>query len=917
MSSLRASVAIAGVIATVITSFGCEDERQVQPPAPPSSNAAPVVTIVAPIDGARLTDPANVRLAGIANDPEDGPLPPMWMRWMSDVDGELGTGAELFVALSEGRHRITLLAMDTAGFNGAAQVDVIVSTSANMPPTAIIESPRDGAAFMEGSSITLSGRGVDVEDGELDAGALFWSSSLAGSLGLGNTLLFAAPAIGEHVILLTAIDSAGVQGLASVRVIVAPIGANLPPTVVIDQPATGTAFLTGEAIELGGTATDPEDGALTGGQLEWRSSVHGSLGSGETLTRGDLALGLHTITLTATDTQGAAANDSVVITVNRPGNTAPVVTISAPTPGSTFFSNQAVTFAGAATDAEDGALGGAQLQWRSNLGGVLGSGTQLVAMGLAVGSHTVTLVATDSGGSVGTAQVGLTVLAANTAPSVSITAPANGARFTAGDMIQFAGAANDAEDGALSGMALVWQSSVDGTMGSGSPLSFSSLTDGQHTITLTAVDSGGLPASASINVLIDAAQVNLPPVAQLTGPPTGGTNAVLTFDGSGSRDNDGTITSYRFDFGDGSTPISGPAAMASHTYTADGTFTVTLTVTDDDGASGEASHEIDVFIPVPVPEVVVDVPDSLGTNCDIAIDGADRPHVIYRNDTHRQLWYAAWDGAAWSTSLVDGPGFDIGGLPAGNFALAVDAAGTPHVVYAVDSQIRYATPNGSGWIREAVSSNFTLTGDRPLAVALDPANGGRPTVAWSHYNGSTVAPVVAYRAGAAAWTEQQQSTTSTRDYFLGGLAFDGAGTAWLSWDERNPGIIKWSAAGGFFDPSVARPNVTVGEYVPLVLDSAQQPIMVTAASTYHLVGGAWIDTSHHYGGGANHDAAINASGDFVVGLRHGSGLELAHPTPYWVYDYQGPMASTDFGVAVDSAGRARACFFRSGNLIVY
>lgn len=54
----------------------------------------------------------------------------------------------------------------------------------------------------------------------------------------------------------------------------------------------------------------------------------------------------------------------------------------------------------------------------------------------------------------------------------------------------------------------------------------------------------------------------------------------IGFDGTGLYDPDGSIVSYQWDFGDGST---GTGENASHTYIADGTYTATLTVTDNDG----------------------------------------------------------------------------------------------------------------------------------------------------------------------------------------------------------------------------------------------------------------------------------------------------------------------------------------------
>ena len=85
---------------------------------------------------------------------------------------------------------------------------------------------------------------------------------------------------------------------------------------------------------------------------------------------------------------------------------------------------------------------------------------------------------------------------------------------------------------------------------------------------------------------------NQPPLANGTistnQPQVGQT---VTFDASASSDPDGTIAGYLWSFGDGATSTQ---AVATHAYSAAGTYTVSLQVTDDDGDTGQVSAQLTV-----------------------------------------------------------------------------------------------------------------------------------------------------------------------------------------------------------------------------------------------------------------------------------------------------------------------------------
>jgi len=123
----------------------------------------------------------------------------------------------------------------------------------------------------------------------------------------------------------------------------------------------------------------------------------------------------------------------------------------------------------------------------------------------------------------------------------------------------------------------------DGTNATGVTTSNSYTEDGVYTVTLTVTDDDGDIGSANSTITVS----NRPPVASFTESATMVlTGETIQFDASSSYDPDGTISSYLWSFGDGST---GTGKIVDHWYADDGTYTVTLTVVDNDGAKTSTS----------------------------------------------------------------------------------------------------------------------------------------------------------------------------------------------------------------------------------------------------------------------------------------------------------------------------------------
>jgi parallel beta-helix repeat protein len=84
-----------------------------------------------------------------------------------------------------------------------------------------------------------------------------------------------------------------------------------------------------------------------------------------------------------------------------------------------------------------------------------------------------------------------------------------------------------------------------------------------------------------------------PPTAKLAVSPASGTAPLaVTADASGSTAGSSPISTYSFDFGDGTTGGPQSGATASHTYQSAGTYKVTVTVTDGNNMTSTASQTV-------------------------------------------------------------------------------------------------------------------------------------------------------------------------------------------------------------------------------------------------------------------------------------------------------------------------------------
>jgi PKD repeat protein len=234
--------------------------------------------------------------------------------------------------------------------------------------------------------------------------------------------------------------------------------------------------------------------------------------------------------------------------------------------------NLIVAFDGTGSTDSDGTI--ASYAW--NFGdGSTGTGAKPSHTYATGNTYNVTLTVTDNSGATGTITQPITVSAANILPTASFTATS--VNFTA----TFTASGSKDTDGTI--VSYAWNFG-DNTTGSGVNPSHTYAAGNTYLVTLTVTDNRGGTGTMQQSVTVS----NAPPSAAFTSSAAGLT---ASFNGGGSADSDGTIASYAWNFGDGST---GTGATPTHTYATGNTYSVTLTVTDNQGATGTVTNPITV-----------------------------------------------------------------------------------------------------------------------------------------------------------------------------------------------------------------------------------------------------------------------------------------------------------------------------------
>jgi PKD repeat protein len=572
-----------------------------------AANNTPVATIDS-ITPNPANQGQNVQFKGHGSD-ADGTI--QAYRWTSSLDGII-SDANWFTTntLSLGTHTITFEVRDNGGlWSEPMTTTVTINEIPNVPPTASITSITPNPATL-GQTVSFVGSGTDT-DGTI--AAYKWQSSIDGNL--SNEISFTKNnlSIGTHTITLTVQDNKGAWSTAVTRSVVIQQITNNPPTAAITS-ITPNPVTQGQSVAFAGTGTD-SDGTISA--YRWTSSINGVISTSASFNTSLLSAGTHTISFKVQDDDGAwsatvtrslTVNSSMVYFVSDNGSsgTTSTGTWIASGAANPYGTNSIYAYSGSTYtwSFKPTVSGNYQVYlWWTELS------TRNTAVPYAIqrngGTTTVTVNQTTNGGkwnSAGTfaftanqtytakvtsssstynacADAVAWVLAtSSTTPTAQITS-VSPSSATMGQSVEFCGAGFDG-DGTIS--AYEWKSNINGTIGSSSNFTTSSLSAGIHTISLRVQDNSGNWSPTITQQLVVSTSGNNPPTASITSisPNPESAGQTVSFSGMGT-DNDGTIAAYNWQSSiDGA--LSTQSSFTKNNLSA-GTHTISFKVQDNTG----------------------------------------------------------------------------------------------------------------------------------------------------------------------------------------------------------------------------------------------------------------------------------------------------------------------------------------------
>ena len=276
-----------------------------------------------------------------------------------------------------------------------------------------------------------------------------------------------------------------------------PPPANVAPLVSLTAPTAGQAFATGSSVAFTATASD-SDGSVN--RVEFL--VDGAEVAQDTTSPYSASwaavAGSHTVQARAFDNLGASRTTTAA-SISVSANVLPAVSLTEPDGGEHYVTGSSVAFTATASDS-DGSVN--RVEFVVDGAEVAQDTTSPYSVNwiATAGSHTVQARAFDNLGAMKTTAAVSVGVAANSAPSVALTAPSNGQQFTPGTVVALKATASDLDGSVNRVEFLVDGAEVGQDTSSAYQVNWAALV-GSHTIQARAVDNlGASRTTAAITV---------------------------------------------------------------------------------------------------------------------------------------------------------------------------------------------------------------------------------------------------------------------------------------------------------------------------------------------------------------------------------------------------------------------------------
>ncbi|MEM6628567.1 MAG: PKD domain-containing protein, partial [Bacteroidota bacterium] len=623
----------------------------------------------------------------------------------------------------------TLIGLDSVG---------ILICPGNLPPTAsFVADPIAGAP-----PLTVNFDGTSSIDADGTILSYVWDFDDGTGIPLtGAVVSRVFNAEDTFSVSLIVTDDGGLSDTTTIDIVVSAENIRPLANFTVD-PLNGNAPL---AVTLDGSSSVDADGTIVSYQWDFGDNTPGATGilANHTYTVPGLQVVNYTATLIVTDDEGARDTATIVIPVGPPNDPPIASFVFNPNTGEAPI---AINFnASASTDPDPG---GSIVSYEWDFGdGGNGDGVTATHTYTQGGTFTVRLVVTDDRGEIGTLSRQIVIQAGNINPVARYTAtPITGeAPLT----VNFNGTTSTDADGNI--VTYAWDFG-DNTNGTGATTTHTYNAPGVYISSLTVTDDEGGTGVASVIITVNEA--NLRPSAAFTAtPPVGTAPLTVSFNSGASVDPDGTIQTYAWNFGDGTTANG---ANPTHTYTAVGTYEARLIITDNDGALDTAIANIIVNPPLNITPVAQFVATP--------IIGAPPLAVSFdantSNDPDGVIQTYAWDFGDGNTGMgvTATHTYAAVGTYTAQLTVTDDSAATN--TFAVTITVRAANV--------APVASFTATptiGDAPLLVAFDASASNDPdgtiqNYAWDFGDGTTSLGITANHTYTVAGTYTAQLTVT-------------------------------------------------------------------------------------------------------------------------------------------------------------